>query len=58
MKNISLFTTLQLSAIIQLARRLKPYKVAEIASDDFFDFKHLAVQIRNLDVDTEGSKLR
>ena len=58
MKNVSLYTTAQLSTIFQTARRSNPYIVKDMTSDDFFDFKDLTTQIRNLEIDTTGSKIR
>ena len=58
MKNVSFYTTPQLSTLIHTARRSHPYVVTDMASDDFFDFKDLTTQIRNLEVDTDGSKIK
>ena len=58
MKKVSLFITAQLATLIHTARRSKPYIVKNMASDDFFYFKDLTSQIRNMEHDTMGSKIK
>ena len=59
MKNVSFYTTPQLSTLIHTARRSHPYIVTDMISDVFFFyFKDLSTQIRNLEVDTHGSKIK
>ena len=40
------------------ARRSNHYIVTDMTSDDIFNFKELTTQIRNLEVDTQGSKIK
>ena len=42
--------------IIEGARIAKPYEVAEMTEDDFYEFKGLSKQVRNLDTTTDGEK--
>jgi hypothetical protein len=58
MKNIPLYTTSQLATTFQMARRSQPFKVTEMTTSDFFDFKDLSEQIRNLEIDSEGCKIK
>ena len=57
MKNVSFNTKPQLSTLFHTARRSHPYIVTDMTSGDFFDSKDLTTQIRNLEVDTDGSKI-
>ncbi|XP_052278769.1 uncharacterized protein LOC127877153 [Dreissena polymorpha] len=57
-KNIKIYTTSQWCTCMQMARRMKPYSVTEMGSDNFFDFKHLSTKVRNLDKDTQGFKIK
>ena len=54
----SVYETAQLATIIEGARITKPYEVAEMTEDDFFDFKELSKQVRNLDTTTDGEKVK
>ena len=57
-KNISLYTTAQFATIVQMARRKHPYTVTEMTFDNFFDFKLMETNIKNLDIDENGNKIK
>ncbi|WAQ94759.1 hypothetical protein MAR_007230 [Mya arenaria] len=57
-KNIPVYTTSQWVTCMRMARRSNPYHVTELTSEDFIDFKELSTKVRNLDTDSEGSKIK
>ena len=54
----SVYETSQLATIIEGARIAKPYEVTQMTEDDFFDFKELSKQTRNLDTTTDWEKVK
>ena len=56
-RKISIFTTSQWAATIRAARHSKPYVVHELNITDFFDFKELAQNLKNFEVNTDNEKV-
>ena len=58
LRKLSVYETAQLATIIEGARIAKPYEVAEMTEDDFFDFKELSKQVRNIDTTNDGEEVK
>ena len=54
----TVYETTQLATIIEGARIANPYEVTEMTKNDFFDFKDLSTKVRNLDMTSDGEKVR
>ena len=57
-KHLSIYTTPQWAATIQMARASSPYQVIELASSDFLDFKCIAEAVPNFGFDNDGGKIK
>ena len=56
-RNISVYTTPQWAAIVSAARPQKPYIVKEMDINDFYNFKEVSKQLKNLDLDVNREKV-
>ena len=56
-RNISVYTTSQWAATVRSARPRKPYYVTEMRLIDFYNFKSLALKIKNIQINTKNSKV-
>ena len=54
---MQIYTPEQWSAVIQGARRNKPFFVKDMQLSDFSDFKEISKHVRNFDVADDGSKV-
>jgi len=56
-RKLQIYTPQQWSAVIQGARRSKPFFVKYMHLSNFFDFKAVSKHVRNFDVADDGSKV-
>ena len=56
-RKISVYTTPQWAAIVSAAKHQKPYIVKEMDINDFYNFKEVSKQLKNLDLDVNREKV-
>ena len=57
-RNMTIYTTPKWAAVIRGAKQSNPpYRVNEMASDNFYDCKGLSLNLKNLDLDEDKVKI-